>query len=346
MVTSLHGSDGSGGAGAPHTGPAAPSSGGGGGGAWLLFYRAWALRFGEATHPTGSGTPMLSSSSSTPLPLDGTTSSPRGLSCAGPGLRPDQVRALMESITGSTGLRIWAQAPKKGASLPRFLACITALCVDDYRVLHQAYSATHGAPHFRGASAYKDDFEISCDGVIRRLGDLLADYPFDDLGAVGFITTTVRVASNFGYCALSRYVNARRCTLYVVKLVLRLGLYLVRTINLHLHAAAPARTLQADGTQGLNLQVEFDIGVGPTEPTSIFTDAKAVTDGSHLEKPTRSSRRLATKYAIIRWGIALRAIRLARVEAGAQTADILTKPLVGDEFYVDNLQLYDWLSAD
>ena len=81
------------------------------------------------------------------------------------------------------------------------------------------------------------------------------------------------------------------------------------------------------------LQRELRLGVEPTQPTPIITDAKAVTDGSHLERITRATRWLAAKYAMIRWGMACRAIVLARVASEDQVADIVTKPISGRAFY-------------
>ena len=82
------------------------------------------------------------------------------------------------------------------------------------------------------------------------------------------------------------------------------------------------------------LQSELDLEVGPTEPTPIYTDAQAVTDGSSMERMTRATRWLAAKYAMIRWGIACRAIALGQVSSEDQIADIVTKALVGARFFL------------
>ena len=131
---------------------------------------------------------------------------------------------------------------------------------------------------------------VSCDGVIKRLGALLAPWPMPPhttcdspmaatalgklrespsaadpldladlapmrsiLGCVGFIVVTVRCDAYFAFCVLSRYVNERRLTKMVGRLVLRLAHYLVATIHLHLHLAPPDRVRRGDGTFGLNL---------------------------------------------------------------------------------------------
>ena len=220
------------------------------------------------------------------------------------------------------------------------------------------------------------------------------------LGCVGFIVVTVRCDAYFAYCVLSRYVNERRMTALVERLVLRLAQYLVATIHLHLHLAPPARVRRGDGTFGLDLfhcftdsshgngedglgfagivimtrgeggalgwkvmlppngfdstgaaelhattvalkytvairtlQSELELGVAPTEPTPIYTDAQAVTDGSSMERMTRATRWLAAKYAMIRWGMACRAITLGQVSSEDMVADILTKAIAGVRFY-------------
>ncbi len=81
------------------------------------------------------------------------------------------------------------------------------------------------------------------------------------------------------------------------------------------------------------LQAELDLGVAPTEPTTLLTDAQAVTDGSSMERMNRATRFLAAKYAMIRWGIACRAIHLGQVSSEDQIADIVTKAIVGTRFY-------------
>ena len=81
------------------------------------------------------------------------------------------------------------------------------------------------------------------------------------------------------------------------------------------------------------LQSELELGVGPTIPTVLITDAQAVTDGSHMERLTGKTRWLAAKYAMIRWGIACRAIMLKRVASVDMIADIVTKPIAGAAFY-------------
>ena len=77
------------------------------------------------------------------------------------------------------------------------------------------------------------------------------------------------------------------------------------------------------------LQSELELDVAPTEPTPFYTDAQAVTDGSSIERMTRATRWLAAKYAMVRWGMACRAIALGQVSSEDMVADILTKAIAG-----------------
>ena len=51
-----------------------------------------------------------------------------------------------------------------------------------------------------------------------------------------------------------------------------------------------------------------------------------------MERLTGKIRWLAAKYAMIRWGIACRAIMLGRVASIGMIADIVTKPIAGAAF--------------
>jgi hypothetical protein len=73
------------------------------------------------------------------------------------------------------------------------------------------------------------------------------------VGCSGFITTAVRCDSNFPYAVLSRYVNAKRMTALVWRLILRMAHYLALTIGLHLHHVPPERVRSPDGSYGLDL---------------------------------------------------------------------------------------------
>ena len=223
-------------------------------------------------------------------------------------------------------------------------------------------------------------------------------------GTIGFVSTAVRVDSNFAYCAITRYINLEKLTRRILHLLLRIAHYLVSTMHLHLHLAAPALTVRPDGTTGLDLvevfadsshgsvdglspggfvlmtrqqpggppsgalawkcqlppegsdspgaaelkvvttalkytiavrtlQEELDCGVGPTRPTPIFTDSKTVIDGTDCARLIRSSRWLAAKYAMCRWGLACGTISLDKIDGISNVGDLMTKPLTGQYFF-------------
>ena len=81
-----------------------------------------------------------------------------------------------------------------------------------------------------------------------------------------------------------------------------------------------------------SLQQDLDLGVGPSQPTPLYTDAQAMIDGTGCERLKKSSRWMATRYAMIRWGLLCRSIRLAKVAADRNCADIVTKVLTGELF--------------
>ena len=81
------------------------------------------------------------------------------------------------------------------------------------------------------------------------------------------------------------------------------------------------------------LQRDLDVGVAPLYPTPLFTDAQAMIDGTGCERLSKSSRWMASRYAMIRWGLACGTINLAKVAAADNCADIVTKVLVGEAFF-------------
>ena len=58
------------------------------------------------------------------------------------------------------------------------------------------------------------------------------------------------------------------------------------------------------------LQRDLDVGVAPLDPTPLFTDAQAMIDGTGCERLSKSSRWMASRYAMIRWGLACGTINL------------------------------------
>ena len=81
------------------------------------------------------------------------------------------------------------------------------------------------------------------------------------------------------------------------------------------------------------LQRDLDVGVEPTGPTPMFTDAQALIDGTGCERLSKSSRWMATRYAMIRWGLSCGTVELAKVSAEENCADIVTKCLTGAIFF-------------
>jgi hypothetical protein len=83
------------------------------------------------------------------------------------------------------------------------------------------------------------------------------------------------------------------------------------------------------------LQRDLDVGVAPTVPTPLYSDAQAMIDGTGCERLKKSSRWMASRwrYAVIRWGLACQTIALMKVPAADNCADIVTKCLTGEAFY-------------
>ena len=84
------------------------------------------------------------------------------------------------------------------------------------------------------------------------------------------------------------------------------------------------------------IQRDLAVVVGPTVPTVLFTDAqacdKALIDGTGCERLQKSSRWMASRYAMIRWGLRCGTIDLQKVPAAHNCADIVTKCLTGAAF--------------
>ena len=80
------------------------------------------------------------------------------------------------------------------------------------------------------------------------------------------------------------------------------------------------------------IQRDLAVAVGPTMPTVLFTDAQALIDGTGCERLQKSSRWMASRYAMIRWGLRCGTIDLQKVPAEDNCADIVTKCLVGEVF--------------
>jgi len=80
------------------------------------------------------------------------------------------------------------------------------------------------------------------------------------------------------------------------------------------------------------LQCELDVGAAPAEPTPLYLDAQAVLDGTNCERLAKSSRWMAMRYAMLRWGIACGTISPRKLLTAMNPADGLTKCLTGKPF--------------
>ncbi len=63
-----------------------------------------------------------------------------------------------------------------------------------------------------------------------------------------------------------------------------------------------------------------------------YADSKSVADGQACERIDKNSRWMATRYAMVRWGIECGTVDLRLVSGEDNCADIFTKTLVGEAF--------------
>ena len=80
------------------------------------------------------------------------------------------------------------------------------------------------------------------------------------------------------------------------------------------------------------LLLDLRLHADPMGPTPLYTDSQILLDGSQCEKLAKSSRWLATRYAMIRHGRACGLIDSIKVKSEDNVADIVTKPLTGETF--------------
>jgi len=99
--------------------------------------------------------------------------------------------------------------------------------------------------------------------------------------------------------------------------------------------AAELRMLVAAYKRILGLRTllsDLDLGLEPVGPTPLYTDSKSVAAGQACERIDKNSRWMATRYAMIRWGIECGTVDLRLVTGDHNCADIFTKALVGETF--------------
>ena len=90
-----------------------------------------------------------------------------------------------------------------------------------------------------------------------------------------------------------------------------------------------ARTIQAD----------LDIDIAPTRPSDVYIDAQAVLEGAGAERMPKSSRWMGTRYAMVRYAEDSDTIRLRKIRAEYNVADIVTKCLVGTAFLTNRARI-------
>jgi len=93
---------------------------------------------------------------------------------------------------------------------------------------------------------------------------------------------------------------------------------------------------------------DLDIGIAPTQPTNIYTDAEAVVSGRGGERMAKSSRWMAVRYAMIRWAEKCLTARLGKTTSVGNCADIMTKCLTGALFFRHRAMVLglDWNAED
>ena len=87
------------------------------------------------------------------------------------------------------------------------------------------------------------------------------------------------------------------------------------------------------------LLAELDVGVAASRPTPFYLDAKAVLDGTTCERLAKSSRWMAMRYAMLRWGIMCGTIAPRKRPTADNPSDGLTKCLIGSSFLVARARL-------
>jgi hypothetical protein len=91
-------------------------------------------------------------------------------------------------------------------------------------------------------------------------------------------------------------------------------------------------------------QRDLDIGIAPTQPTNLYTDASAVVSGRAAERMAKSSRWMAVRYAMVRWAEKCLTIRLGKIASEGNCGDMMTKCLAGLPFFRHRATLLglDW----
>ena len=103
----------------------------------------------------------------------------------------------------------------------------------------------------------------------------------------------------------------------------------LRNLTTAIKYAVAARTIQAD----------LDIDIAPTGPSDVYIDAQAVLEGAGAERMPKSSRWMGTRYAMVRYAEDSDTIKLRKIRAESNVADIVTKCLVGAAFLTNRARI-------
>ena len=80
------------------------------------------------------------------------------------------------------------------------------------------------------------------------------------------------------------------------------------------------------------LLLDMRVGAEQMDPTPMYTDSQILLNGTDCERLVKSSRWLASRYAMIRYGKACGVINPIKVPGEDNVADIVTKALTGQVF--------------
>ena len=81
-----------------------------------------------------------------------------------------------------------------------------------------------------------------------------------------------------------------------------------------------------------SLLADLDLGLEEAGATPLWTDSKSAAQGQACEKVDKNSRWMASRYAMVRWGIECGTVELLRTTGPGNCADIFTKALTGEAF--------------
>ena len=81
-----------------------------------------------------------------------------------------------------------------------------------------------------------------------------------------------------------------------------------------------------------SLLADLDLGLEEAGATPLWTDSKSAAQGQACEKVDKNSRWMASRYAMVRWGIECGTVELLLAKGPGNCADIFTKALTGEAF--------------